>query len=120
MPRYTPRIIASQLGFVALALALFALPLAGIRVDRAPVLAPLTTELVPMGVSLQSPPANLFRLSNLVAPAKLVLGSFATAVSLPRPDPNSEVQNITFVGFADSLTTDNPNGRSPPSLHRLA
>jgi len=114
MPRYTPRIVASQLGFVALALALLVLPLAGIRVERAPILAPLATELVPMGASLQSPPANLFRLSNLVVPAKLVVAPPFSAVLAFNADCDGGAHSITIVRFADSLTTDNPNGRSPP------
>src|SRR6266852_3155120 len=55
MPPYIRRPICSQLGFLLLGLTVLALPLAGIRVERAPILTPLATELVPLGTSLQSP-----------------------------------------------------------------
>ena len=96
-------------------LVLVALPLAGTTAERASILTPLNTELVPLGTSLQSPPSNLFHLPSFVAAAKLVLGPLPSAVFAPNPESDSRLQNIGSLGFSDSLATDNPNERSPPS-----
>ena len=98
-----------------LALAVLALPFAGIRIERAPILTPLATELVPLGMSLESPPATRFHLPSLVAPARLVLGPLPLATLAPNPDSDGRVHNITRPGFPDSGAIDHPNGRSPPS-----
>ena len=99
-----------------LALALLALPLAGIRVERTPILTPLATELVPLGTSLQSPPYTDFHPPLLAAPTRIVLGLFFSIVFSPNPDPDGRVQNLASPGFPDSGAVDSPHGRSPPSL----
>jgi hypothetical protein len=109
-----PRSIGSQLCCLILAAVLLALPLAGTRIERTPVLAPLVTELVPLGTSLRSPPANLYRLCNLLNPVRQVLGTLSPATVAATADHGRRIQHLATVGFAGSLTTDNPNGRSPP------
>ena len=115
MPPYTRRSICSQLGCLVLALALLALPLGGTGTERAPILTPLATELVPLGTSLQSPPTNLLYLPSFAAPARLVLGPLPSTVLAPNPDTDGRVHTITSLGFADSRAIDSPHGRSPPS-----
>src|SRR6266851_8327861 len=66
MPPYTRRPICSQLGFLVLALTVLALPLVGVKVERAPILTPLATELVPLGTSLESPASTPLDLSSLL------------------------------------------------------
>jgi len=114
MSLYTPRKSGSQLGIFVLAFALLALPLAGVRIERVPLLTPLVTELTPLGASLQAPPANLFRLSNLVAPAKLVLGLLPSVVCTANAASTGRIQIVSSIDVVDSLTLDSPNGRSPP------
>jgi hypothetical protein len=115
MPSYTRHSICSQLYCLALTVVLLALPLAGIRIERAPILTPLATELVPLGTSLQSPPASLFHLSSFAAPARLVLGPLPSAAFAANADSDGQIQNIASLGFPDSRAIDIPNGRSPPS-----
>jgi len=115
MPLYSRRSICSQLYCLTLTLALLALPLAGTKVERAPILTPLATELVPLGASLQSPPTNLLYLTSFAAPARLFLGPLPSAAFAWNADSDGRVQNITSSGFVESRATDSPNGRSPPS-----
>jgi len=98
-----------------LTLAVLALPFAGIRMERAPILTPLATELVPLGVSLESPPATHFHLPSLVVAARLILGPLPSAVFAANADSGGQVQNIASPGFPDSDAIDRPHGRSPPS-----
>jgi len=115
MPSYTQRSICSQVGCLVLALAVLALPLAGISAEPAPILTPLATQLVPLGTSLQSPPTSLFHLPSFAAPARLVLGPSPSAAFAPNADGEGQVQSIASRGFADSGAIDSPHGRSPPS-----
>lgn len=94
---------------------MLALPLAGIRFDRAPLLTPLAAELVPLGTSLQSPPSGPLDLPSLLAPARLVLGLLPSADFEPNADCKGQIRNLTSLGFPDSRAIDIPNGRSPPS-----
>src|SRR5438105_1901376 len=73
IPFYTRRSTCSQLCYLILALVLVAIPLAGVRAEHATILTPLAAELVPLGTSLQAPPANPFHLPSFAAPAKSVL-----------------------------------------------
>jgi len=100
---------------LVLALAALALPLAGVSIDRAPILAPLATELVPLGTSLQSPPSSHLDLPSFLAPARLVLGPLPSAVFGPNADSKGWIHNLTSFGFPDSRAIDITNGRSPPS-----
>jgi len=109
------RQIYSQLGFLVLALTLLALPLTGIRVERAPILTPLASELVPLGTSLESPPSTPFDLPAFLAPARLVLGPLPAAIFGPNADSSGRIRKPTNLGFSDSHAIDIPNGRSPPS-----
>jgi hypothetical protein len=79
MSPYTRDSIHSQLCCLALTLVLLALPLAGIRIERAPILNPLATELVPLGTSLQ-PPISPFLIygSRQARPGTFALGSFCS------------------------------------------
>jgi hypothetical protein len=115
MPPYTRRLIYSQLCSLALTLALLALPLAGTRIERAPILTPLATELVPLGTSLQSPPTSLFHLPSFAAPARLVLGPLPSAALAANAGSDGQIQNLASPGFPDSGAIDSPHGRSPPS-----
>jgi len=103
-----------QVCSLAIALALLALPLAGIEVKHGPILTPLATELVPLGTSLQAPLANPFQPPSLVAPARPVLGPSPSEAFAPNPDGGHHTPNITSIGFTNSGTIDRPNGRSPP------
>jgi hypothetical protein len=114
MPSYTRRPICSQLGCLVLALAVLALPLAG-SIERAPILTPLATELVPLSTSLQSPPSSHLALSSFLAPARFVLGPLPSAVFESDADSKGRIHNLTSFGFPDSRAIDIPNGRSPPS-----
>jgi hypothetical protein len=115
MPPYTRRPICSQLGCLVLALAVLALPLAGIRLERAPILTALATDLVPLGTSLQSPLSGSLELPSFLAPARPVLGPLPSAVFGPNADSKGRIHNLTTLGFPDSRAIDIPNGRSPPS-----
>jgi|HubBroStandDraft_1064217.scaffolds.fasta_scaffold129627_3 hypothetical protein len=115
MSRYTRRLVCSQLGCLLLALAVLALPLAGVRIERAPILTPLATELVPLGTSLQSPPSSHFALPSFLAPTRLDLAPLPSVVFGPNADSKGQIRNLTSFGFPDSRTIDLPNGRSPPS-----
>ncbi len=115
IPSYTRRSLASQLCRLALTLALLALPLAGTGAIRAPILMPLATEFLPLGTSLQPPPSSSFHLPSLMAAGRLVLGPLPLAACIPNRDGDGRIQNILSLGFADSRTTESPNGRSPPS-----
>jgi len=115
MSSYIRRPICSQLGRLVLALVVLALPLAGLSVARTPILAPLATELVPLGASLQSPPSGNLDLLSFIAPARLVLGPLPLAPFGPNTDYNGRLHNFANVGFPDSRSIDVPNGRSPPS-----
>jgi hypothetical protein len=115
MPPYTRRPIGSQLGFLLIALTVLALPLAGIKIERAPILTPLATELVPLGTSLQSPPSTHLDLPSFLAPSRLVLGPLPSAIFGTHSDGKGRIHNLTSFGFSDSHAIDIPNGRSPPS-----
>jgi len=96
-------------------LALLALPLAGIRMERAPILTPLPTELVPLGTSLESPPAPHLHLPSFVAPTRLVLGPLPSAAFAANADSDGQAQDVASRAFPDSGARDSPHGRSPPS-----
>jgi hypothetical protein len=115
MPPYTRRPIRSQLGFLVLALTVLALPLAGTRVERAPILTPLATELVPLGTSLESPPITRLDLPSFLAPARLVLGPLPSAIFGTNAESKGRIHNLTNLGFLELRALDIPNGRSPPS-----
>jgi hypothetical protein len=115
MPPYIRPPICSQLGFLLLALTVLALPLAGIRVERAPILTPLATELVPLGTSLESPPSTPLDLPSFLTPARLVLGPLPSAIFGSNADSKGRIHNLTSFAFCDSHAIDIPNGRSPPS-----
>jgi hypothetical protein len=83
--------------------------------ERAPILTPLATELIPLGTSLQTPPTEPFHLPLFVGPARLVLGLLPSAVLAPNPDGDGRFQAITSPGFRDFVAIDSPHGRSPPS-----
>jgi hypothetical protein len=100
---------------LVLTLAVLALPLAAIRFERAPILTPLATELVPLGTSLQSPPSDPLDLPLFLAPARLVLGFLPSAGFGPNAESKGQIRNLTSLGFPDSRAIDIPNGRSPPS-----
>jgi hypothetical protein len=112
---YNRRLFRAQLACLVLALALLALPLTGITVDRTPILTPLATELVPLGTSLQSPPSSPFLPTSFMAPARLVLGPLPSAVFEAGPDSKGRLRKNTSHTFPDSRAIEIPNGRSPPS-----
>jgi hypothetical protein len=115
MPPYTRRPIGSQLGFLLIALTVLALPLAGIKVERTPILTPLATELVPLGTSLELPPSGSPNLPSFLAPVRLVLGPLPSAIFGTNPNNKGQIHNLRTFGFSDSQAIDIPNGRSPPS-----
>jgi hypothetical protein len=100
---------------LVLTLAVLALPMAGIAQERAPILTPLATELVPLGTSLQSPPAGRLHPPSFLAPGRLVLGPLRSASFRPNAHSSGRIRGITSPGFPDSHAIDIPNGRSPPS-----
>jgi hypothetical protein len=112
---YSRRSVYSQLGCLVLALAVFAIPLAGISLESAPILTPLATELVPLGTSLQSPPNSHFDFSSFLAPGRPVLGPLSSAVFEPNAGRKSRIHNRASLGFPNSRAIDIPHGRSPPS-----
>jgi hypothetical protein len=114
MSAYSRVSIRSQLYCLVLALALIALPAAGMKVEDSPFLTVLATELGPLGTSLQGPPPGLLHLPPLGGAAKLVLGGVS---STPRTNPAGEgrFQKIRIPRRADSAAIDGPHGRSPPS-----
>jgi hypothetical protein len=114
MVSYNRRLIRAQLGCLVLAVTMFALPLAGIRVAPAPILTPLNTELVPLGTNLQSTPNSPLDRTSFVSPSRLVLRPLPSVI-VPNVDSNGRIRNITNLGFANSHAIDIPNGRSPPS-----
>src|ERR1700674_1190171 len=110
MAPYTARLTCSQLGCLVLTLALLALPLAGTAQEPAPILIPLATELVPLGTSLESPPAGHFSQPSFVAPARLVLGPPPISAFGPNAGSKGRTSNITSLGFPDSCAKDLPHG----------
>jgi hypothetical protein len=92
---------------------MLALPLAGIKPKRTPILIPLTTHLVPLDRSLQPPAGGNFQLPSLLGPGRLVLGP-PTSPALAQ-NLHSDRFHITSLGFRDRGEIDRPNGRSPPS-----
>jgi len=98
-----------------MAVALLALPLAGISIQRAPILTPLVTTLVPLGTAVQSPPSGHLDLPSLLAPARLVLGRLPPAVFEPNADGDSRIHNLPSFGLPESPSVEVPHGRSPPS-----
>jgi hypothetical protein len=98
---------------LVLALTVLALPLAGIKVECAPILTPLATELVPLGTSLQSPAKGSPHLPSLLAPSRLVLAP--SAIFATNADRKGRIHNLTNLGFPELRALDIPNGRSPPS-----
>jgi hypothetical protein len=112
---YSRRLVCSQLGCLVLAVAVLALPLAGICIQREPILTPLARDLVPLGTSLQSPPSGHLDLPLLLAPARLVLGPLPLAAFGPNADSKGRIHNLASFVFPDSGSIDVPNGRSPPS-----
>jgi hypothetical protein len=115
MSSYSGHPIRSQLGCLVLALAVLALPLAGIRFERARVLVPLATELVPLGTSVQLPASNQLDLPSFLVPTRLLLGPLPFAVFGLNAGSNGRIRNLISLGFSDSRAIDIPNGRSPPS-----
>jgi hypothetical protein len=114
MSSYNRRLARSQLGCLVLTLSVLALPLAGVARERAPILIPLATELVPLGSSLQSPPGGPFDAPSFLAPARPVLGPLPSAFFELNADSNGQIRNLTNLRFPDSRAIDIPNGRSPP------
>ena len=98
-----------------LTLALLAFPLAGIRIERAPILTSLATELVPLGTSLRSPLDSPIHVPSFVVAAKLVLGPLPSAALEANVDGNGRIQSIASPCFPDSDSIGSPLGRSPPS-----
>ena len=116
---YKGRSICSQLSCLVLALALLASPLASISTERAPILTPLTTNFVPLGTSLQSPPSSHSELPAFLAPARLLLGPLPFEAFGPNADSQGQIRGLASLGFPDSRPMDIPNGRSPPSSKSL-
>jgi hypothetical protein len=114
MPPYNPRTICSQLLCLTLTVALLAVPLVGTGNERAPILIPLATELVPLSTSLQSPPVSPFRLPSFATGGKLVLGPLPSPALSLSLDSHVGLR-ITSPSFRDRRASDKPVGRSPPS-----
>jgi hypothetical protein len=115
MSFYRRRQFCSQLSCFVLALAVLALPLAGISLPRTPILTALAADLVPLGTSLRSPQSDHLDLPSFLAPARLVLGPLPLVVFGPNADSKGRIHNLPNFGFPDSRAIDIPNGRSPPS-----
>jgi hypothetical protein len=115
MPPYTRRWIYSQLCVFTLTLSLVALPLAGIEIQRTPILAPLAMALVPLGPTLQGPPGCAFQDPSAVAPPRLILGHARSSEQIFIPTHRGMLQART-PGFSDPRAIDRANGRSPPSV----
>jgi hypothetical protein len=114
MPPYKARSLCSRVCCLALALVLVALPSAGFKAERAPILVPFGPEPLPMDTSLQSAPGGSFQIASFLVPGRLILG--------PSPSPGSETAlpnnariHITSLGLTGRAATSGPNGRAPPS-----
>ncbi|MGO9452091.1 MAG: hypothetical protein ACLQDV_13780 [Candidatus Binataceae bacterium] len=115
MVRYTYRRVFTQLCSLAVVLAFLALPMAGVDAAPAPILTPLATQLVPLGASLESPPAVPFDVPAFAAPAKVVLGLLIPAALEPQRETGGRAFNFAAACLADSNLVDAPRGRSPPA-----
>jgi len=114
MSAYTARAYCSQLCSLVLTLGVIALPLAGTKTERAPILVPLGSEPVPLDAGLQSPPDISFQILSVLPSTRLVLvplRSPALAVDLYS---HGRVQ-ATSAGFRARGAIRRPSGRSPPS-----
>jgi hypothetical protein len=114
MARCAQRSICSRLGCLILTVPLLVLPLRGIEYKPAPLLTPLVTELVPLGTSLESPPASSLHLLSFLASARLVLGPVPSAAFGLKAEGNGQLCSVTGRGFLDPRSVDTPHGRSPP------
>jgi hypothetical protein len=97
-----------------LTLAFVILPLAGTAVDRTSILTPLGTELVPLGVRLQSLPTPVLHFEPVAASAKRILGLLPSAFAF-HPERNARPHEIGLAGYSETDTIRTPHGRSPPS-----
>jgi hypothetical protein len=114
MPLYSARAICSQLFCLALTLFIAALPLAGLKLERAPILTPLGAEPVPLDTSLQLPSGSSFHLPSLGTSGRLVLGPLPSLVLALVFRGDSRL-HVTSSGFRIRGATQRPSGRSPPS-----
>jgi len=114
MPIYSLRRVCSQLCCVTLTLAFLGLPLASVKPERAPILSPLDTNLVPLGASLQSPPDRPFQPPSLLATSRLVFGPLPASVLALCLFSDGRL-HVTNQVFHNRITTAKPNCRSPPS-----
>jgi len=110
----TRRSICPQLCSSVLILALLVLPLAGTTAQRPPILTPLSTALLPLGLGLQSPSATLPYLLPFAASGKLVLGILPRAAFAGSPDSGAGLPQVGNFGLSDSGAIGSPKGRSPP------
>ena len=115
MPTYTWRRLSAQACCLVLSLSLLALPLAGAKSEREPILIPLATDVVPLGTVLQPAPGDLFHAPLLVAPGKHVLGLMPPRAFVLIPNSDGRPQNLARQDFFDSSSIDSPHGRAPPS-----
>ena len=114
MPPYSARAICSQLFCLALTLLIAALPLAGLKLELAPILTPLGAEPVPLDTSLQLPSGSSFHLPSLGTSGRLVLGPLPSLVLALVFRGDSRL-HVTSSGFRIRGATQRPSGRSPPS-----
>jgi len=114
MPLYTWRFTCAQFLRSVLTLACVILPLAGTEVDRTPILMPLGTELVPLGVRLQSPPTPVLHSEPVAVSGKRILGLLPTAFAF-HPERNARPHEIALAGYSETDIIRTPHGRSPPS-----
>jgi hypothetical protein len=112
---YFSHAMCARVCHLFLMLTLLALPLAGIGGERAPILAPLSAELVLLGTNLQVPPSALPEASSFVDRFRPLLGPLPSAVRATVNDNSGDSINVWHPGFPDSGIGDDHNGRSPPS-----
>jgi hypothetical protein len=105
---YSARAICSQLFCLALTLLIAALPLAGLKLERAPILTPSGEEPVPLDTSLQLPSGSSFHLPSLETSGRLVLG--------PLP---SLVLALVFRGDSRLHVTSSETKQSLPTFRRI-
>lgn len=109
---YSGRYRRSQLCCLCLALAVFSLPLAGRKAASEPILVPLATRLVPLGLGLEAPPGLPLPLPDTAAPHKVVFG--LPAVTGIDARDLSHAMRVPALRSTDALAARIPNGRSPP------
>ena len=106
----------AQLLCAVLAMALFVMPLAGVKPKPPRILISLATELVPLGTGLRSPSAPKIASEAFAISGRIVFGPLSSELSTPSLARHARAQDISDLRIGFSAVIDHPTGRAPPAL----